>query len=101
MMTEMIWVTMEPPTLSDIQPPMGRIRAPTKGPIQAQVRALGPSGLAMRERLPSAATCIMLPKITLIDSGRAAEKPMNEPKVRMYRIVIDQVCLFEKIANCF
>jgi hypothetical protein len=31
----MIWVTMEPPTLSEIQPPMGRTAAPTKGPIQA------------------------------------------------------------------
>ena len=29
------WVTMEPPTLSEIQPPTGRMAAPTKGPIQA------------------------------------------------------------------
>src|SRR5699024_11673548 len=41
MMTEMTWVTMAPPSLSEIQPPTGRISAPTKGPIQAQVRALG------------------------------------------------------------
>jgi hypothetical protein len=31
-----IWVTMEPPSLSEIQPPTGRMTAaPTKGPIQA------------------------------------------------------------------
>ena len=35
MTPEIIWVTMEPPTLSEIQPPTGRISAPTKGPIQA------------------------------------------------------------------
>ena len=33
--TEMICVTMEPPTLSEIQPPTGRMAAPMKGPIQA------------------------------------------------------------------
>ena len=32
---EITWVTMEPPVLSDNQPPMGRTNAPTKGPIQA------------------------------------------------------------------
>ncbi len=35
MTTEITWVTMEPPTLSEIQPPSGRIRAPMNGPIQA------------------------------------------------------------------
>jgi hypothetical protein len=39
--------------------------------------------LTTRVTLPSAATSIMLPKMTLIDSGSAMEKPMNEPKVRM------------------
>jgi hypothetical protein len=34
-----------------------------------------------------------MPKITVIDSGSAIEKPMNEPKVTMYSAVIDQVCL--------
>src|SRR5690554_807558 len=101
MITEMIWVTIEPPILSEIQPPTGRIKAPTKGPIQAQVRALGPSGLLTRVTVPSAATSIMLPKIMLIDSGKAAEKPMNEPKVRMYSTVMDQVCLLLKMANWF
>jgi hypothetical protein len=33
--TEITWVTMEPPTLSEIQPPSGRTAAPTKGPIHA------------------------------------------------------------------
>ncbi len=35
MTTEMICVTIEPPTLSEIQPPTGRIAAPTNGPIHA------------------------------------------------------------------
>jgi hypothetical protein len=35
MTAEMTCVTIEPPTLSEIQPPMGRTAAPTKGPIQA------------------------------------------------------------------
>ncbi len=35
MMAEITWVTMEPPTLSEIQLPTGRISAPTKGPTQA------------------------------------------------------------------
>ena len=39
--------------------------------------------------------------MTLIDSGNALEKPMNEPKVTMYSSVIDQVCLSRKISNCF
>ena len=83
MTAEIIWVTMEPPTLSEIQPPNGRMRAPTKGPIQAQVKALGASGLATRISVPSAVASIMLPKMTLMESGRAAEKPIKEPKVRM------------------
>ena len=41
-----------------------------------------------------------MPKITVIDSGSAIEKPMNEPKVTMYSKVSDQVCLLLKIANC-
>src|SRR5690606_7595468 len=41
-----------------------------------------------------------MPKITVIDSGSAIEKPMNEPKVTMYSAVIDQVCLSLKMANC-
>src|SRR5690606_4919518 len=101
MITEMIWVTMEPPILSEIQPPTGRISAPTKGPIQAQVRALGASGLATRVTEPSAATSIIFPKMMEMDSGRAAEKPMNEPNVRIYSTVIDQVCLLLNIANWF
>src|SRR5690606_34790752 len=99
MMAEIIWVTTEPPNLSEIQPPSGRISAPTNGPIQAQVNALGALGLATRISSPSAPTAIILPKITVIDSGSAAEKPIKEPKVRMYRTVIDQVCLLEKIRN--
>ena len=83
MTTEMIWVTIEPPILSEIQPPTGRIRAPTKGPIQAHVSALGASGFTTRVRVPSTPTSIMLPKITLMDSGSAAEKPMNDPNVRI------------------
>jgi hypothetical protein len=35
MTAEMICVTMEPPTLSEIHPPTGRKAAPTKGPIHA------------------------------------------------------------------
>ena len=35
MTAEITCVTIEPPTLSAIQPPTGRISAPTKGPIQA------------------------------------------------------------------
>ena len=41
-----------------------------------------------------------MPKITVIASGSAIEKPMNEPKVTMYSAVIDQVCLSRKIVNC-
>jgi hypothetical protein len=41
------------------------------------------------------------PKITVMASGSAIEKPMKEPKVTMYRAVSDQVCLLPKIANCF
>jgi len=41
-----------------------------------------------------------MPKITVIDSGSAIEKPMNEPKVTMYSKVSDQVCLLRKISNC-
>src|SRR5680860_1388443 len=97
--TEIIWVTIEPPILSEIQPPIGRIRAPTKGPIQDQVSALGAFGFTTRVTVPSAATSIILPKMTLIDKGSAAEKPIKVPKVRMYRTVIDQVCLLLKIEN--
>ena len=43
----------------------------------------------------------LMPKITVIASGRAIEKPMKEPKVTMYRIVIDQVCLLRKMPNCW
>jgi hypothetical protein len=35
-----------------------------------------------------------------MDSGKAIEKPMNEPKVTMYSAVSDQVCLLPKIENC-
>ena len=35
MIVEITCVTIEPPTLSAIQPPTGRIAAPTKGPIHA------------------------------------------------------------------
>ncbi len=32
---EITCVTMEPPSLSEIQPPIGRMKAPTNGPIHA------------------------------------------------------------------
>ena len=35
MTAEMTCVTMEPPTLSEIQPPSGRTAAPMNGPIHA------------------------------------------------------------------
>ena len=44
MMAEMICVTIEPPTLSEIQPPKGLTAAPTKGPIHAYVNADGALG---------------------------------------------------------
>ena len=49
---------------------------------------------------PAASGTWLIPKITVIDKGSAIEKPMNEPKVTTYKIVIDQVCLFLKISNC-
>ncbi|KFB73964.1 MAG: hypothetical protein AW09_000760 [Candidatus Accumulibacter phosphatis] len=49
---------------------------------------------------PLASGTWLMPKITVIDSGNAIEKPMNEPKVTMYSKVIDQVCLSPKILNC-
>jgi len=42
----------------------------------------------------------VLPKITVMDRGRAMEKPMKLPKVTMYSAVMDQVCLSLKMANC-
>src|SRR5512143_2217122 len=45
--TEMICVTIEPPTLSEIQPPIGRTAAPTNGPIHAQARTAGALGLVI------------------------------------------------------
>jgi hypothetical protein len=49
---------------------------------------------------PAASGTWLTPKITVIDSGSAIEKPMNEPKVTMYSSVSDQVCLLLKMANC-
>ena len=49
---------------------------------------------------PPASGTWLTPKITFIDSGSAIEKPMNEPKVTMYKAVMDQVCLLLNIWNC-
>src|SRR6185436_10148563 len=97
----MICVTMEPPTLSEIQPPTGRTAAPTKGPIHAYARTLGAFGLLSECCItPLTSGTWLTPKITFIDSGSAIEKPMKEPKVTIYSAVIDQVCVLRKISNC-
>jgi hypothetical protein len=84
--TEITCVTMEPPTLSEIQPPIGRIAAPTNG---------SDPGVGQRRGCVRVLQCVLhhavfkhqatwlTPKITVIDSGSAIEKPMNEPKVTM------------------
>ncbi|MOA16371.1 hypothetical protein D3C78_1365830 [compost metagenome] len=75
-------VTRAPPNLSATQPPRGRTRAPTSGPRKAKARALT-SGNEV-----------------LISIGKAAEKPMNEPKVARYSQHISQLCLRLKITAC-
>ena len=49
---------------------------------------------------PAASGTWLMPKITVMASGRAIENPMKEPKVTIYSRVSDQVCLLLKIANC-
>jgi len=79
--TDTHWVTLAPPTLSAIQPPTGRMKAPINGPIQANVRAEGPSGFTMSWVMtPSTMTC-WKPKMTLIARANPAEYPMKLPKV--------------------
>lgn len=70
---ETIWVTLAPPTLSAIQPPTGRIKAPMKGPIQAYINADGPFGFSALVMVPSAPTVWVKPKITLIARAKPAE----------------------------
>ena len=68
--------------MSEIQPPTGRISAPTKGPIQANISADGAFGFfACTQAWVAGSSTWVLPKITVIDSGSAIEKPMKEPKV--------------------
>ncbi len=64
-------VTRAPPSLSDSQPPTGRINAPTPAPIQMNLAEIGE---------PSGATR-MTPKTSSISFGNALAYPMNEPKV--------------------
>ncbi len=63
--------------------------------------ALGAFGLATCCQAPAASCVWEKPKITVMASGSAFEKPMKVPKVAMYSTVIDQVCLSRKMANCF
>src|SRR5690625_4877 len=75
-------VTIAPPSLSEIHPPKGRIKAPTNGPRKANPAAFN-SGNSV-----------------LIKRGNAAEYPINDPKHMVYSQVIIQVCLFLNIFNC-
>ena len=53
-----------------------------KGPIQANIKALGPFGFTMSCVItPLASATCRNPKITLMASGKAAENPMKDPKV--------------------
>ena len=80
----MICVTMDPPVLSDNQPPTGLTKAPTKGPIQAYVSAEGALGFfRVCCSTPLASGTWLMPKITVMDSGNAIENPMKLPKVTM------------------
>src|SRR5690606_24273143 len=73
-------VKRAPPTLSEIQPPSGRVSDPTSGPRKADV--IGS----------------MSGNNALVSIAKPAENPMNDPKVPTYSQNISQLCLRVKIA---
>ena len=69
MTTETIWVTRAPPRRSEIMPPMGRISAPMKGPVQAYISALGPFGLTVVWVITPSTSICWKPNTTLRTCG--------------------------------
>ena len=57
---------------SAIIPPIGRIKAPIKGPVQAYIKALGPFGFTVSWVITPSTMMCWNPKMTLIANPKAA-----------------------------